>query len=412
MVHSGARRSGFTLLEVLVASTVLVVLMAAIFLVLRSSQDDYAVDSRAVELQSQAARARSILERDFTEASIDYIYTARIANTSSTYSFTSKFYDASAGVSQCQNSACVWSVDAQGAPIEPRSNLTSIYVDWTGTVYSYRVGKVWSSLPAGSTCPACGQPVLPAANVGGAMLLSPRDSLGDFVLSDGPDNRPDWQAILLYVPVRDTKTGVSALRRFAVYLSDLENVDPATGNPPNPIYAAPGSYFYDYETPGWTLWDNDNPVGNPSLLDLFDLDQDGTVSFDPQNRDVMDYEAFDLSGDWIYYYRYRASPDYRMFYVSINRGTGETWISLYFTAGAEYFYRYGYFVRQSELVARGVTTADFSMNRTNPYSITNPEGVVEENIVRITLGMDAAFAGPGGTRRLDRVQILQVCPKN
>lgn len=429
------RRRGFTLVELAVASTLVVMLGAGVMAALDSARNTTETGDRIGGGVDRAGRLVSRIERDLKETSIDLLDTAvrvhRWDQPSSDW-MANHFADRAARLSQCTSAACPWNRRVDTGP--PSDRRPAIFVGrnrrWdAGAASVTPSGRVWRELSA-SVCPLDSNFATDQVELDLALIFSPRNPAGDFVTAeftaredrDSRRNEPDWQALVIYFPRIVPATATLELVRLVVYRDDL-----VSGSVPGTTYDA----WSGSATPNWDAWDGNSPAGVPSLVELLDFGSDGTLDGSPDGKiplvpersdalvDRFEVVAGTKAGANVSYVRRMKGLDtatwYREFDLAVDRETGRVDWRVVFKdkrTGASW-QRAASFVRRPDVIARDLVDIDFSTRVSNPYDpVANPWGVSKPRSMRMTLVFELPYATSGGVRRIEHIYHSEVEPRN
>jgi hypothetical protein len=266
-------------------------------------------------------------------------------------------------------------------------------------------GKIWPS--AMTTCPLDGSTLSTVPRLDGMKFFVARDSTGAFTKL--PDGKPRWGGIVFLFPCV-SHSGLCELRRYDVYTSDL--------------FATPPSY-----SAGWSRFD---PL-NPSMIDLFDFGKDGTTNGIPDRKVPVRNALSDAQNEIFTTGTYLGEPailfskilpgpgavwgggpyPQRTLTLRISLATGETEFTVdHHDTATSFWTATATFTRTPRTLVQGLTEFAVSTAVSHPFhAVTNPSGVAEPDVVRITLGTSDAPRDQI-SRWLHHVETFQIKTRN
>ncbi|GEM_PF-3206399 len=426
MMRKETSSTGFTLLEVAVASAIFAVLAVVVCQLLRPAQTSMRTGVALNSVEGTASRLIDAVGRDVRETSYAYVFAGdwsayRDANGVVSIDVARNYLSATPtvggstlapgiadeGWSECTNPACSWAFRSQAAgvlPIVPRAFLgqptrnnpqtgspANPPASFSFTPSDAR-GRLFGHLPPGGTCPFCGFPLGAEVHFGGLMVFSPRKADRTFSYGGSSGYEPRWQSIVFYCPFRDPQTGFYDIRRYAFF---AESIQDASGVPAD---------LYDLLD-----FDGDLVIESPPMTDFlgaFVLDADG--------------EQFGLApdasaGNRLSYARWDSALG-RSFRIDVDRRTGAATVVVGGSAFA------GTHQVRTAMRKFGLGVSDFEastfLNNPSWYAggtRVNPEGVIEPGAVRITFQVDRP-SNPSrrqtGLGFEETVQTVLLCPRN
>jgi len=273
-------------------------------------------------------------------------------------------------------------------------------------------GKLW---PSGlSTCPLDGAQLFNSATLDGVRFFTARGFDGSFTASatGTAGDGPNWDGLVLVFPY--ARGGeLPALYRYEVHVSDLLGAD--------------GTVSYSAD------WSEFDPLA-PSMLDLWDFGTDGTMDGvrdgsvpSTATASDSDYEGFYTGSSsnsagqvesvvvWAKHLMgsINGYPQ-RIASLVVNLETGQTNLSVsHATSSTTYWTGSVDLSRAPKLLARDVTEFAVSTSVTNPYDAsTNPTGVEDASVVRMTLVTTAEELFKGATRWVHHLDTFTLSPRN
>jgi hypothetical protein len=275
--------------------------------------------------------------------------------------------------------------------------------------YEYRTGLLGASVTRGknwpatmASCPLDGWPLSTAPRLDGVKFFVARTESGTFTKT--ANGRPFWGGLVFLFPCA-SHGGLCELRRYDVYVSDL----------------LAGSVSF---SPGWSRF----PPTAPSMIDLFDFGLDGTTNGVPDTKVPLTNLLSDAVSEAFTVTTYLGEPTIlvsksipngalpggfpqRQLTLRIGLETGETDFSvmhkdtntLQWTASCN-------FTRAPRTLIQGLTELAISTSVSDPQNpVSNPMGVSEPNVVRVTIGTSDA---PQGDKWLNHVESFQIKTRN
>lgn len=422
---------GFSLLELLVAMSILAVVITACFLVASEGQEGFDADIVQSNLQFNGRKAIETLSKDMINSGIGHIDTAYRSwnKAGNTFSQRNHFFFSVASpnpVRECVNDKCNWSTRVGAGFADMGAQLPNAYAGYhweqfragalnTQTLLKY--GKAFGESNL-TRCTSCGTPFsIGTIHLDGVKMMSPIDINGENIFLEGDDRLADWQAIIFYAPVQLTP-GALELRRAVIYITDL--MDPIIPSrteanvlgpfPPfaNPLYAIAGNTLTQGGgTP--TNWATNNPPNKPTMYDLLDFDKDDKIEVECASSDA-DTEDFQTIGNTVFFRKIDGNHN---FVVTINMLTGVTSWTVSVTEGGTTWSRTANFRRVTQACGTYLSGIDISTQASNPYdAVINPTGVADLNLVRIVAVFDRATFDTGKERHVETIIHTTVNPRH
>jgi prepilin-type N-terminal cleavage/methylation domain-containing protein len=414
---------GFTLVEMMMAVAIFALAVGVVFQLSATAHRSLRVSISRSDVEGGASLLLAQLGRDVRESSYAYIFAGdwlaqRSGSGEVTLAVARNYFSdspmvggnllvpglAGEGWGQCPNPVCHWAVrDASGtpSPVLPhavlarplRNNPQIGSATWPPVSPFFSdldaKGRLFNRIPPGGRCPFCGAVLKDEAFFSGLMVFSPR-AKGHHFSYGGPGRKEvRWEAMIFYCPFRDSDTGLSEMRRYAFFASDVHP--------------------------------------DASLADLLDFDGNGIIESPPmtdQNWHFVldaDAEQFCLVDDGtgahhLHYARWDGGAG-RSFRIGINRATAVADVTVtggpYPTGGAIQI------PLSMKRCAPGITDFDASTVINNPSWMNagvqqNPTGVLEPGVVRVTFQVDKPpVAGRTTTHPpIETVQSTLLRPRN
>lgn len=417
-------RRGVTLIEMLVATAIFSLLVAAIFQVVTTSQKAMRNDAARASAEDAATRIIDRLGKDVRESSYAYIYAgdwvALRGGGAVTISVARNYFSATPyvgsttlvpgiadeGWGQCPNPACTWNNHLESGVMEittphaflgrPARNNPQVAPVSPPATFAFSAadarGRLFGDRAAGDTCPWCNAPLASEAFFGGMLLFSPRRSDRFFSYGGQTGYEVRWESMIFYCPFRDPNTGAYTLRRYVFHASALGG----------------------------------GPGVGPSLIDLLDFDANGVIESPPMTDGGgnfvldADFERFSLvpsatfSGNALVYHRADATHALS-FRIEVDRDSGQAVVSV---GGGPFAGVYNVRCEVTRF-SLGVSDFDVSTYINNPSwfaggVMVNPTGVAEPGVVRVTFQVDQPTGrGPGPDPGFqEAVQVTMLRPRN
>jgi hypothetical protein len=392
---------GFTLVE---ATVVLSLMTVALLTGLQLLSQSAAQTEQATSLFLNEDRARGGLSGMFdivAETSILHVDTAMrvhgllVANDI----FSDRFTIPGVVLRQCTSPTCAF---------HTRDDLT-VFEDRLYCGHEYRTGLLGGPVTRGknwpatmSSCPLDGWPLSTAPRLDGAKFFIPRTESGTFTKT--PTGTPIWSGLVFLFPYV-SHHGLCELRRYDVYVSDL----------------LAGTLTY---SPAWNRF----PPLAPSMIDLFDFGVDGTTTGAPDGKVPLTNVLSDAVTESFTVGTYQGAPTIlvtksipngalpggfpqRQLTLRIDLDTGETEFSVTHkdTSTLNWIASCN-FTRAPRTLIQGLTELAISTSVSDPQSpATNPMGVSEPRVVRITIGTSDAAEG---NKWFNHVESFQIKTRN
>jgi hypothetical protein len=412
--------------EIMVASAIFALILVAIFQVMVVAQKSMRSQAALDTVEGTATRFINQIGRDVRESSYPYVFAgdwmatkdgAGIVRIQVTRNYLSSSHQTGGatlvpGISneawgQCPNPACRWTAHPTAGGPEPNipqaflaaptRNNPQVNIP-TNPPPSFafspqdRKGRLFGHIAPGRQCPFCGSTVVIDAYFGGLLVFSPRRADKSFAYGGTSGYEVQWESLIFYCPIRDPNTGNTDIRRYQFFASALAGAG-----------------------------------GNANLMDILDLDANGIIESPPMTDQAgnmvmdADVERFGLvpgaGAAWDLWYSRNNAATGRSFMIRVNRTTGMANVTVvgggFATGGAVQI--------QTEVRRFGVGLSDFEVSTfiNNPSwmvgpNVTNPLGVGETGVVRITLQVDRP-SNPtrgAGMDREETVQTTTLRPRN
>lgn len=425
------KKRGFTLLELIVAMSIMAIIITAVFVVAAEGQKGFDTDIVQSNLQFNARKAIEMLSKDLTNSGIKHIDTAyRSWNRGgNNYSQRNHFFFSVASpnpVRECVNPLCYWSTRVAPGMVDDGPHLPSAFAAYHWEQFRAGAADTQSLLKYGKAfgesvltrCPYCNNPMsIGTIHLDGVKLMSPIDINGENIYLEDTDRKADWQAIIFYAPVQLTP-GTLELRRAIVYITDLmDPIIPARTEanvsgpfPPfaNPLYAVGGNTLAESGSP-WNQWDANNPPGKPTMYDLLDFDKDDLMEVECDSSDA-DLEDFQTIGNTVWYRKRDANHN---FDITINMLTGVVSWNVSISQGGQTWTRTANYQRTTLAAGSYLAGIDISTAASNPYdAVINPTGVSDLNVVRVVMVMDRPTLDVGKERHVETVLQTTIYPRH
>jgi prepilin-type N-terminal cleavage/methylation domain-containing protein len=391
---------GFTLIETVIAMVVMSLgLLAAVAVLQRGTE----VNENATSLFMNEDRARGALSGVFdvlTETAIKHVDTAMRVHSPviATDVQSDRFTIPGVTLRQCTSPTCKYHTKANLSVFAQRFNCGFEFCSGLLGAPVTR-GKV---LPGTLTsCPFDGSALASSARLDGVKFFIARDVNGLFtVFADGT---PRWGGLVFLFPCA-SPDGLTELRRYTVYVSDLLAAPP--------VYSAGFNRFA--------------PL-SPSMINLFDFGTDGTINGVVDGKIPVTNATSDAKNETFTAATYQGQPvilvsktlgsgvlyPQRSLTLRINLATGQTFFSVdHHDTALSYWTASRTFTRMPRTLVRCLTDFAVSTAVSNPYSAaTNPTGVSEPDVVRVTVGTSDAPRNDK-TRWLHHVEAFQIKARN
>jgi hypothetical protein len=375
--------SGFTLLETAVAVTVLGLGMLAAVTILDRG---VAQSETSTALFLNEDRARGALGGLFdvvAEASILNVDTTMRNHSPNTASdvASDRFTIPGVTLRQCASPTCAFHTRQDLSVVTNRRHCG---FEYCGGALGQPVTRGKNVSAALSACPFDGSDLNSTARLDGMKFFVARDESGAY--TSNADGSPRWGGLVVIFPC-GSADGLAELRRYDVHASDLVLGTPAAST-------------------GWSRF----PKNSPTMIDLFDFGADGTTNGVPDGSVPLSNATSDASYESFTSATYQGSPvvlytkalgtttagvtsyPARSLTLRIDLETGQTYFAVsHYDSATSYWTCSRSFTRTPRTLVRGLTELAISTQVSDPFhATTNPRGVSESNVVRITVGTSEA----------------------